>query len=178
MATSSKVTKGDAQAVLNAFGGAGKVIRRHGVVQFGTPADPELRATIRPFSEKTFPDSPFNGRHYCADDWHVIVVAEIDGGDHSYSIQDANAALNPLTLTFTLDGAELPTTRTPIKRFDPGPHLDGMEVAYFFQQGAVLSPSDLTVGSHSLSYTERAPGWEYQDAITFVIDPPGHGACA
>ena len=104
-------------------------------------------------------------------------MAEIAGGDHSYSEQDAKAELNPFVLTFTLDGAELPTTRTPIKRFDPGPHLDGMEKAFFFQQGALMSPSDLSVGSHSLSFTGVSPAEQQQDGITFFIDPPGHGAC-
>jgi hypothetical protein len=166
-----RVTRGDAQAVLNAFPNAGRIIRRNEVVRFNTPADPELKATIRPFS---FPGSPFNGRHYCVEDWHVIVVAEIASGDHSFSEQDAIGELNPVTLTFTLDGAELPTSRGPIKRFlDPEPG----EKAYFFQQGALLSPSDLSVGSHGVSYTEVSPVGEFEDSITFFIDPSGQGAC-
>jgi hypothetical protein len=171
MANPSRVTRGDAQAVLNAFPNAGRIIRRNEVVRFNTPADPELRATIRPFS---FPGSPFNGRHYCVEDWHVIVVAYIAGGDQSFSEQDATAELNPITLTFTLDGAELPTSRGPIKRFlDPAPE----EKAFFFQQGALLSPSDLSAGSHSVSFTEVSPIGQFQDGITFFIDPPGQGAC-
>lgn len=169
MANPSKVTKGDAQAVLNAAPNAGRVIQRQEIVRFNTPADPELRATIRPFS-----GSAFNGRHYCVEDWHVIVVAEIAFGDHSFSEQDAIAELNPITLTFTLDDAELPASRGPIKRFlDPAP----FDKAYYFQQGALLSPSDLSVGSHSVSYTEVSPIGEFEDSITFFIDPPGQGAC-
>jgi hypothetical protein len=176
MANSSKrqrVTRGDAQAVLNAFPNAGRIIRRQGVVQSSTPADPELRATIRPFS---FPGSPFDGRHYCVEDWHVIVVAEIVGGDRSYSEQDAVTELSTITLTFTLDGVELPTSRMPVKRFlDPAPF--GLEEAYFFQQGTLMSPNELSVGSHSLSYKEVSPLGEYGDGITFFIDPAGTGAC-
>jgi hypothetical protein len=169
MANPSRVTRGDAQAVLNAFPNAGRIIRRNEVVRFNTPADPEIRATIRPFS-----GSIFDGRHYCVEDWHVIVVAEIAGGDHSFSEQDARADLNPITLTFTLDGAELPTDRGPIKRFlDPAPE----EKAFFFQQGALLSPSDLSAGSHSVSYTEDSPLGHHEEGITFFIDPPGQGAC-
>jgi hypothetical protein len=171
MANPSRVTRGDAQAVLNAFPNAGRIIRRQGIVQFNTPADPELKATIRPFSN---PELPFNGRHYCAEDWHVIVVASIAGGDRSFSRQDAIAELSPITLTFTLDGAELPTDRGPIKRFlDPAPE----EKAFFFQQGALLSPSDLSAGSHSVSYTEDSPLGHHEEGITFFIDPPGQGAC-
>jgi len=171
MADRRRVTRGDAQAVLSAFPNAGRIIRRQDIVRFNTPADPELRATIRPFS---FPGSPFNGRHYCAEDWHVIVVAEIAGGDRSFSEQDAIAELSPITLTFTLDGTELPTSRGPIKRFgDPEP----LEEAYFFQQGALLSPSELSAGSHSASFAEVSPLGEYEDGITFFIDPAGGGAC-
>src|SRR5215211_7969734 len=143
MANSSgrqRVTRGNAQAVLNAFPNAGRIIRRQGIVRSNTPADPELKATIRPFSN---PDLPFNGRHYCAEDWHVIVVAEIAGGDRSFSEQDAIAELSQITLTFTLFVSELPaTTKTPIKRFgDPESFVEGWEEAYFFQQGQLMSPS-------------------------------------
>ena len=168
MANPSRVTRGDAQAVLNAFPNAGRIIRSHKIVET-TPADPELKASIRPFSGSTF-----DGRHYCVEDWHVIVVAEIAGGDNSFSHQDAAAELNPITLTFTLDGAELPTNRGPVKRFlDPAP----LDKAYFFQQGALLSPSDLSVGSHSVSYTEDSPSGHFESSITFFIDPAGQGAC-
>src|SRR4029450_4709 len=104
MANPSRVTRGDAQAVLNAFPNAGRIIRRNEVARFNTPADPEVKATIRPFS-----GSIFDGRHYCVEDWHVIVVAEIAGGDHSFSEQDRRARLKPSTLTFTLCGAHRPT---------------------------------------------------------------------
>jgi hypothetical protein len=168
-----RVTRGDAQAVLNAFPNAGRIIQRRQVVQSNSPADPELRATIRPFSD---PELPFNGRHYCVEDWHVIVVAEIAGGGHSYSHQDAIAELSQFTLAFTLDGAELPTDRGPVKRFlDPTPF--GVEEAYFFQQGALLSPSELSVGSHSVSYTEDSQFGHFEDGITIFIDPADQGAC-
>lgn|SRR5215217_7597416 len=161
------VTRGDAQAVLEAFPNAGRIIRSHQIVQANSPADPELKASIRPFS-----GSPFDGRHYCVEDWHVIVVAMITGGDRSFSEQDAIADLRQFTLAFTLDGTE----RGPVKRFlDPTPF--GLEEAYFFQQGALLSPSELSVGSHSVSYTEDSPLGHYEDGITIFIDPAGEGGC-
>ncbi len=166
-----RVTRGDAQAVLEAFPNAGRIIRSRQIVQTNSPADPQLKASIRPFS-----GSPFDGRHYCVEDWHVVVVAMITGGDRSFSEQDAIADLRQFTLAFTLDGAELPTDRGPVKRFlDPTPF--GFEEAYFFQQGALLSPSELSVGSHSVSYTEDGPLGHYEDGITIFIDPAGQGAC-
>src|SRR4029450_5731990 len=100
--------------------------------------------------------------------------AYIPGGDQSFTEQDAKAELNPITLTFTLDNAELATDRGPIKRFlDPAP----LDKAFFFQQGALLSPSDLSAGSHSVSFTEDSPLGRHEEGITFFIDPPGQGAC-
>jgi hypothetical protein len=168
-----RVTRGGAQAVLEAAGGAGRIIRRKGVVQFGTPGDPDLKATIRPFS-----GSPFDGRHYCTTDWHVILVAEISGGDSSFSEQDAKNELDQVTLAFTLDGAVLPTKRTAIKRFlDPTSFVPEWDKAYYFQQGRVMSLDELAVGSHSVSFTEVILGEESQDGITFFIDPEGESAC-
>jgi hypothetical protein len=110
------------------------------------------------------------------EDWHVIVVAMITGGDRSFSEQDAIADLTQFTLAFTLNGAELPTDRGPVKRFlDPTPF--GFEEAYFFQQGTLLSPSELGVGSHGVSYTEDGPLGHYEDGIIIFIDPVGQGAC-
>ena len=42
------VTRGDAQAVLEAFPNAGRIIRSHQIVQTNSPADPQLKASIRP----------------------------------------------------------------------------------------------------------------------------------
>jgi hypothetical protein len=57
--------------------------------------------SIRPFN-----GSPWDGRH-CAEDRHVILVAFFDGGDASFSHQQAKAILDPVTISFTLDGAAL-----------------------------------------------------------------------
>jgi hypothetical protein len=178
--TRKSLTKGDAEAVLQAFGGAGRVIRRTSVAQFGNPADVGLRATIRPFSDSNL---PFNGRHYCVEDWHVIVVAEISGGPGNFSRQDAENELSQVTHTFTLDGAPLTnTTRTSIRHFtDAGPFAAQFgltwDKAFFFQEGRVMSPTELTVGQHSLSYTAVDPTGQFPDSITFFIDPAGQGAC-
>src|SRR5829696_2880392 len=165
----TRVTKGTAEAILQAFGGAGRIIRRNTNVQTGTPGDPDIKASIRPFS-----DTVFDGRHYCAEDWHVILIAFVSGGDQSFTQQQAANELNSLAITLTLDGAELATTRTAIKKFlDTSLFEDelGIERAFFINQGRVMSPNDLSVGNHNLSFTVVDPvEGEFSDEITFFID--------
>jgi hypothetical protein len=110
------------------------------------------------------------------EDWHVIVVAWIDGGDSSFTHQYAENSLNRITTTFTLDGAVLSSTHTAIKRFlDPG---EGLEAAYFFQEGRIMSPDELTVGEHQLAYAAFEDGQLFdQDSITFFIDAANTGTC-
>jgi hypothetical protein len=168
-----RVSRGEAQAVLNAFPSAGRIIRRKQTVIRGAPADPGFKASIRPF-----PGTVFDGRHYCAEDWHVIVVAEIDGGDRSYSRQDADSFLGQVTVSFRLDSNPLLSDRSSIRRFgDPGSFVPGWQEAYFFQQGTLMEPSSLTVGKHTVSYTETSPSGVYTEGIDFFIDPAGQGAC-
>ncbi|HST84361.1 MAG TPA: hypothetical protein VLL08_21670 [Kineosporiaceae bacterium] len=177
-ASSDRVTHGDAQAVFQAFGNGGWAILNHHDVDFGdfaeglgAPADGEVKAAIRPFS-----GTLWDGRHFCAEDWHVILIAWIEGGDASFDMQDAKAIMNPVTIEFVLDGASLPTERTAIKRFLAPERFD-MAEAYYFQQGAVLSPSALAVGSHTLAETDTSIYGTFTDQITFYIDAPGTGAC-
>jgi hypothetical protein len=167
-----RVTRGDAEAVLQAAGTGGLVLLARGATTPrtipGAPADADRRATIRPF------DAPHGagGRHFCAEDWHVIVLAIIDGGDASFTRQDAEA--NPVTLSFTLDGEPLSTTRTALKR-SLDPDLFDFEEAWWFQEGRVMAPADLSVGSHRLVVVES----DQEDPleITFFIDAPATGAC-
>jgi hypothetical protein len=53
-------------------------------------------------------------------------------------------------------------------------------VAYYFQQGQIMSPADLSIGSHRLEVTmvDASGQQSFQDGIMFVIDAPGTGACA
>jgi len=172
-ATTTRITQGDAQAVFEAFGGGGWAILLHSSVVRGGPADFfGSHGAIRPFS-----GSPWDGAHFCAEDWHVIVAADIEGGDASFTRSDAEAIMRGVDVSFTLDGAVLPTTRTAIKRF-LAPELVGVQVAYYFNQGRIMSPAHLSTGSHQLQVTETdASGQTFQDGITFVIDAPGTGAC-
>jgi hypothetical protein len=170
---SRRIGRGDAEAIFQAFGTGGLAILQHNRLAEGAPADDfGTRGSIRPFA-----GSPWDGTHLCAEDWHVILVADIEGGDSTFTRPDAEQIMQGLVLSFTLNGAPLPTNRTAIRRFlNPG--FFGIQEAYYFQQGRIMSPTDLAAGSHQLQLTiTDASGQTFQDGITFFIDPTGTGAC-
>ena len=169
-ANSPRVTRGDAQAIFQAFPNGGWAVLLHSPTTQGAPADVNIRGQIRPLPIA-------DGRHFCAEDWHVILLALVFGGDASFTRQDAVAIANTLTVSFTLDGAPLPTTRTAIKPFLAAEEF-GLETAYAFQQGRIMAPTDLSVGSHQLVVTILEPGFPPDTGgITFFIDTAGTGAC-
>lgn len=173
-ATAVRVTQGDATAVFEAFGNGGWSILRHShVVLQGAPADGlnSGLTTIRPI--RAF----FDGNHYCALDWHVIVIAIFDGGDASYTAQEFEALRSQTSIAMTLDGQPLPTVRTASKRFLRDLTFLGITTGYYFQQGRVMSPDELSVGAHKLAIEETDPAGGFHDKITFSVDPPGTGAC-
>lgn len=167
-ANSARITRGDAEAIFQATPNGGWAVLLHSPTGQGAPFDAQDRGAIRPLS--------FNdGKHYCAEDWHVILLAPVVGGDASFTRPEAEAILDSVMLSFTLDGAPLPTTRTTVKRFlNPEPD----DVAYAVQEGRIMAPSDLSVGGHQLSVTITEPGFPTEVLeITFFIDAPGTGAC-
>lgn len=170
-ASSARVTRGDAEAVFQAFGYAGFLHRvRAGVgpqdtgVVNGAPSDSELQTAIRPFSGLVW-----DGRHYCELDWHVILTADFEPG---LSYREAKEIIDQIGKTYFLDGNQLATTQTAIKRvFVPS----GGE-GYYANFGIVMPPDALAVGSHTLVMVETGP-FAGTDQITFFIDPEGTGAC-
>jgi hypothetical protein len=171
-ASTDRVSRGDAEAVLHVFGGGGRVILNKAVADTGAPADADVRAAIRPFS-----GTIFDGRHYCAEDWHVILIASISGDTPSWSRQEAQAELASIVTQFTLDGVGLSVGRTALKRFLV-PELFDLAEAYYFQDGVVLPPTDLAVGEHTLEIAVL-DGTEviFEDQITFYVDAAGTGVC-
>jgi hypothetical protein len=163
-----RATKGDAEAVLQAGGSGGFAILQHSKIAEGAPSQglSDSRVAIRPFSA-------WDGRHFCQLDWHVILVADIEPVDATSSRQDAQAAVDALAITLTLDGAPLPLTRTAVKQF-LDPERFGLEDAVFAQWGHIISPTDLAVGRHTLS---GQFGSEPLPEIEFFIDAEGSGAC-
>ena len=165
-AASTRATRGDATAVLNAFGSGGWAVLNHSPAAVGAPANGLCgQVTIRPFS-----GSPCDGAHYCALDWHTIVLADFEPGPYTA----AAAVIGALDFRFTLDGAALPVTKTPVQRFLRIPSTE----LYYSQWGRVMAPGDIAPGAHSLSVVETDAGTPvFSDGITFFVDPAGTGAC-
>jgi hypothetical protein len=166
---STRITQGDAQAVANAFGSGGWAVINHNKVELAGPGD--RPAAIRPLE-------PFDGRHYCALDWHAIVLADVEGGDSTYTQQQAQAAIDLLSVTMYLDGQQLQLTQTAVQRFN-NPSLFNLQVAYYSQWGQVESPDALSVGSHTLQGVMTSAGKKMLDqTITFYIDPSTSTTCS
>jgi hypothetical protein len=169
-ANSSRITRGDAQAIFQASPNGFWAVQLHSPVLQGAPSDAQARGAIRPYSDN-------DGQHYCAEDWHVILLATIVGGDASFTRPEAEAILSTVTTSFTLDGAPLPTTRTTVKPF-LNPEFVDAEKAFAFQEGRIMAPTDISVGSHQLVATVSEPGFPTEVLeITFFLDAPGTGAC-
>jgi hypothetical protein len=140
------ISKGDAQAVFEAFGGGGWAVLRHSDIARGAPADQMgSHGGIRPFEA-------WDGIKLHADDWHVILIADIEGGDNTFTREDAQQAIDQIAVQFELDGRPLEITRTAIKRF-LNPERFGLTEAYYAQFGRVMAPNELLAGEHSVHCT-------------------------
>jgi len=164
MTTNKTITRGEVEAVFQAFGSGGWAVLRHSEMARGAPADHlGSHGAIRPFPA-------WDGIHVRSEDWHVILVADIEGGDASFTVRDAEEIMSKITVHFELDGVPLETTRTAIKRF-LNPERFGVTEAYYFQEGRIMSPEELAVGPHTLSLTmSYGTGETYVDTIGFVVD--------
>jgi hypothetical protein len=168
-ASTDRITLGDVEAALNADNTGGSAVRIHNKTLLGAPADPYLRVSIRPFSE--------NGMHHCAEDWHLIAVALIEPAS---SLPEAEAVFDMNVITFTLDDVVLTTTvRTPVKPFLNPEQLPfpGIEKAFWYQEGVILAPSDLSVGRHTVSFVLAFPDQTIVLRRQFYVDAAGTGAC-
>jgi hypothetical protein len=159
-AASARITRSEAEAVFKASAR-------------GEDLDPDVRVRISPFQ-----GSVWDGRHFCVEDWHVIMVTWVEGGDASFTKQEAESRLNSVTFSFVLNGLPLATTRTKVVRFRH-PELvgPGVVVAYAFSEGRIMAPSELSVGLHTVAFTATFPGGSEGSQITFSIDAAGTGAC-
>jgi hypothetical protein len=157
-----RISQGEAEAVFHARVTGGF----HGR---GAP-NPDPQAIIRPFFE--------NGRHYCVEDWHVLIMtlALDEANDGVTSVGEAKARFDPTVMTFALDGAPLETTRQPVKPF----LKDSPAKGYALVQGRVVVPGELAAGSHTVTVTiENDPVDPEVQVYTsqFFIDAAGTGAC-
>jgi hypothetical protein len=167
-ANSPRITRGDAEAIFQATPNGGWAVLLHSPTGQGAPFNAQALGAVRPLPA-------WEGRHFCVEDWHVILFGLTLSGDTSFTRPEAEAILDSVVLSFTLDGAPLPTTRTTVKRFlNPEPD----DVGYAVQEGRIMAPSDLSVGGHQLAVTITEPGFPTEVLeITFFIDAPGTGAC-
>jgi hypothetical protein len=172
VAGARRARRGDSQAVLEAFGNGGWAVINHSRVARARRGPADRQIQIRPFDF-------FDGRHYCALDWHTIVIADIEGGDRPFSRQQAEALIADVRVQFTLDGTPLQISQTSVKRF-LNPQLFGLQSAFYSQWGRVMESSDLAVGQHTLSVRmTNAAGSQifFDNTINFFIDAEGTGAC-
>jgi hypothetical protein len=167
-----RAERGDAEAVLRAFGSGGWAVINHRREEAarGAPAPADTQIAIRPLDF-------FDGRHYCALDWHTIVIADIEEGNRPH----AEAIIADLRVQLTLDTntAPLQISQTPVSRF-LNPERFGLTEAYYSQWGRVMEPSELAVGEHTLSIRmTNASGSQtfWRNTINFFIDAQGEGAC-
>lgn len=91
VANTTPFTQGDAEAVFNSWNAGRLAILGHGGTVKGAPADTRGRIG---------PGGFFEGRHFCATDWHVLnsgiaVTNSVNGGGFT-SLKDAAAYLGQL----------------------------------------------------------------------------------
>src|SRR5262249_20528027 len=155
LASPDLVTKGDAEALFGGFLPACEDVATYAIAGQGGPCAKLDRGRIYDV-----------GGHYCADDWHLV----------SALVVDSKANLEKYGPQQMIDGVTLQTTRTAIKLVDPAysqQHYDGQY--FYIQIGVVLSPQQISVGTHSLRQFAAATGFDRQ--IPFTIDASGTGEC-
>lgn len=168
LADSGRITRGDVEGAFRTWNGGLRALRFISGVVVAAPIEGFQHGAIHPLLS--------DGKHYCAEDWHVVLAGWITGGDQSFTYQDAVANLSGIEDTFILDGVMLSTTQTSIVlRVEAG----AFEEEYGFIVGSILSPSDLSVGEHSLTWLVAFPGEPQFEVttITFYVDPSDTGAC-
>jgi hypothetical protein len=160
------------RVILRSAGGSGSGVRCRTRVTIVTLPNPGWTNDLDRGEDRgsVGPGSPWEGVHFCEDDWRVILQGDIEGGDASFKEQDARQIIDGLQFTFTLDGKPLKDTRwTAMRRFlNPPGHGRPYENAWYFQQGQ-FAPNILSVGSHRVDVTQTGPtGVIYTQGITFL----------
>ena len=173
-ANSPRFTRGDAEAIFNANSPGGAAINLHSPTMEGAPADFFAHGRIGAARS-------FNGKHLCATDWHLVNIFLGISGDSTLAHSGAVATLDPLLVSWTLDGDAVPSTRTPVKPYT-APSDFGAERAFFFSDGYILAPDELALGEHRSRATViglNEPGVPFVfPEVVFHVDPPGSPACA
>jgi hypothetical protein len=149
------VTEGDAEALFGGFLPACEDVATYAIAGQGVPCPKLDRGRIYDV-----------GGHYCADDWHLVSSLLIDSKTNVENYKPQQA----------IDGVTLQTTRTAIKPVDPAYSQQHYGGQYFYIQiGVVLSPRQISIGTHTLR--QFAPGTDFDRQIPFTIDASGTGVC-
>jgi hypothetical protein len=168
-AGSTRVSRGDAEAVLHASIDGGRAI----LVHSGNVVGP---AAFAPSDGVRF-TAFVSGFHYCSLDWHVAAVSGFDGnatGETRTPDEIANA-LSAISIDLFIDGSQLDTVRTPVvPLLAPVPGFDNL---YGFTVGRVIAPADLSVGAHTFTEVTSVGGATTSSQATFYIDGADTGAC-
>jgi len=166
--------EGDAQAISRAFLGGGLAVRfiaSNVAEDQASPQDLVGPCVIRAAT-------PFDGLHFCADDWHVIDASMYAfGPTRTFHHRDAKSILDATPVSFTLDGQPLTTTRTAITAANVPAGLPSGSIAFGVSDTRIMSPSDLAVGAHTLTLVTGGSD-PFTATITFFIDPSGSGSCS
>lgn len=164
-----RITRGDAEAIFQAFNNGGWAIRLQPGVIEGAPSD-FLAGSLARISTTA------NNRHYCALDWHVILVSLVEGNlpGESFPNQEIFDNLEARQVTILLDGIPLEVTRTEPRRMT-NPEFRNFYEAFFVNTGRVMSPDEISVGQHSLVAIGSLAG--VISSIVFHIDAAGTGVC-
>lgn len=164
-----RINRGDAEAIFQAFNNGGWAIRLQPGIIEGSPSDFLVGSLARIATTA-------NNRHYCALDWHVILVSTVEGNlpGESSTNQEIFADLEARVVTILLDGVALDVTRTQPKR-TTNPEFRSFYEAFFVNTGRVMAPDEISVGQHSLVAIGSIQG--VISSIVFHIDAAGTGVC-
>lgn len=176
-ANSERVTRGDAEALHQAFNNGGwAVVLNGGEIIEGAPAD-----FMADSAGRILPNALWNGRHFCELDWHVVSAAISEGNqppNQSRTVKDIRDFLDTATVDIRLDGTSIPLDRSATKR-TTNPERIGATVAFYVDFGRVMAPDEIAVGAHTLQLIASRGGRPpmAMPPITFHIDAAGTGTC-
>lgn len=164
------VTRGDAETIFHS--GCGEAVNR-GTPSQTNPCEDRFRAHIGVFFA--------SGAHLCADDWHVLVVYDVESVDPTNPLLATRALvvddLQATTTSWTLDGVPMATETLPIKAVPAAPQQSGTPT-YSYTNGTLLAPDALSVGPHTFTMVLSDPAFPTPvQTRTFIIDPSGTGRC-
>jgi hypothetical protein len=144
VAVADPPTRGDAQAIFEAFFTGGSAIRFHNPLAMGAPGVP----FGAPDSARI--NAGFDNVVYCQEGWHVIEVGFFDDPSFYSSRNELRAYLSSLSTEFVLDGVPLEVETTSVKEFPHPPPQLSLNPLMAVNFGAFLAPGALSLGTHEL----------------------------